>query len=86
MYNFRIDTFSPHSFFYIPMFIYVGLTHLQLLHTGHVVAEHAILQQGDGVTLAADLLDLLTCTVADGRENKSLIVIAVTLESNYFSV
>lgn len=42
--------------------------YLELLHTGHVVAEHAVLQHGDGVALASDLLDLLTCAVAERGE------------------
>lgn len=42
--------------------------YLELLHAGHVVAEHAVLQQGDGVALAADLLDLLACAVAEKGE------------------
>lgn len=44
------------------------MTHLELLHAGHVVAEHAILQHRDGVTLTTDLLDLLTCAVAERGE------------------
>lgn len=39
--------------------------HLELLHAGHVVAEHAVLQHGDGVTLPPDLLDLFTCAVTE---------------------
>lgn len=42
--------------------------YLELLDAGHVVVEHAVLQQGDGVTLPADLLDLLTCAVAERGE------------------
>lgn len=57
--------------FYFPFYsrsLYFPL-YLELLHAGHVVAEHAILQHGDGVALAADLLDLLTCAVAErGRD------------------
>lgn len=33
--------------------------HLELLRRRHVVCQHALLQHGDGVALAADLLDLL---------------------------
>lgn len=42
-----------------------NIFYLELLHAGHVVAEHAVLQHGDGVTLTTDFLDLLTCTVAE---------------------
>jgi len=42
--------------------------YLELLHAGHVVAEYAVLQQGDGVTLTTDLLDLLTRAVAERGE------------------
>lgn len=45
-----------------------NICYLKLLHAGHVVAEHAVLQHGDGVTLTADLLDLLTCAVAKRAE------------------
>ena len=38
--------------------------YLELIYTGHVVAEHAVLQHGDGVALAAHFLDLVTGTVA----------------------
>lgn len=38
-------------------------THLELLYSCHVVAEHAVLQQRDGVTLTAHFLDLLTSTI-----------------------
>lgn len=41
------------------------LFYLELLNAGHVVAEHAILQHGDGVTLTTNLLDLITCTIAE---------------------
>lgn len=46
-----------------PLLVCVVCTHLELLYSGHVVAEHAVLQQGDGVTLTAHFLDLLTSTV-----------------------
>lgn len=39
--------------------------YLKLLDAGHVVAEHAILQHGDGVTLTTNLLYLITCTIAE---------------------
>lgn len=38
--------------------------HLELLYRRHVVAQHAILQHGDGVTLTAHFLNLLTRAVA----------------------
>lgn len=41
-----------------------GSCYLEFFHTGHVVAEHSVLQQGDGVALTAHFLDLLTCAVA----------------------
>lgn len=44
---------------------YSAKPYLELLHASHVVAEHAVLQHGDGVTLATDLLDLFTRTVAE---------------------
>lgn len=44
----------------------VACAHLELLYRRHVVAEHAIFQQGDGVTLTAHFLDLLTSAVATG--------------------
>lgn len=47
---------------------YSAQPYLELLHAGHVVAEHAVLQHGDGVTLAADLLDLFTRAVAEEEE------------------
>lgn len=40
---------------------------LQLLDVGHVVAQHAFLQHGDGVALTAHLLDLLPRAVAEGQ-------------------
>lgn len=43
----------------------LSLFYLELLDAGHVVAEHAILQHGDGVTLTTNLLDLITCTIAE---------------------
>lgn len=46
--------------------------HLELLYRRHVVAEHALLQHGDGVALAADLLNLLAGTVAAGGQTKLL--------------
>lgn len=52
-------------FFFVFISQTKSISYLELLHAGHVVAEHAILQQGDGVTLAADLLDLLSCAVAE---------------------
>lgn len=42
-----------------------SLFYLELLNTGHVVAEHAILQHGDGVTFTTDLLYLIACTIAE---------------------
>lgn len=48
------------------------MTNLELLHTGHVVAEHPVLQHGDGVALTADLLDFLTCAVAGMGETGAL--------------
>ena len=41
-------------------------SHLELLGGRHVVGEHALLQHGDGVALAANLLDLLAGAVAAG--------------------
>lgn len=46
--------------------------HLELLYGRHVVAEHALLQHGDGVALTADLLNLLAGTVAAGGQTKLL--------------
>lgn len=43
----------------------LSLFYLEFLNAGHVVAEHAILQHGDGVTLTTNLLDLITCTIAE---------------------
>lgn len=40
--------------------------YLELLHRRHVVAEHAIFQHGNGVTLSAHFLDLVTSAVAAG--------------------
>lgn len=40
--------------------------YLQLLHRRHVVAEHAIFQHGNGVTLTAHFLNLITSAVAAG--------------------
>lgn len=42
--------------------------HLKLLHRRHVVAEHAVLQHGDGVTLTAHFLDFVTSAVATGSD------------------
>lgn len=47
---------------------YSAKPYLELLHAGHVVAEHAVFQHGDGVTLAPDLLDLFTRAVAEKGE------------------
>lgn len=49
-----------------------GRSHLELLYRRHVVAEHALLQHGDGVALTADLLNLLAGTVAAGGQTKLL--------------
>lgn len=38
--------------------------YLELLHGRHVVAEHAIFQHGNGVTLGAYFLNLVTSAVA----------------------
>lgn len=46
----------------------LSLFYLELLDAGHVVAEHAILQHGDGVTLTTNLLYLITCTIAEKRQ------------------
>lgn len=40
--------------------------YLELLHRRHVVAEHAIFQHGNGVTLTAHFLNLVTSAVAAG--------------------
>jgi len=49
-----------------------GWLYLELLHGGHLVGEHAVPQHGDGVALAAHLLDLLTCAVATGSDIKAV--------------
>lgn len=42
--------------------------HLKLLHGRHVVAEHAVLQHRDGVTLAAHFLDFISSAVTTGSD------------------
>lgn len=59
-----------------------GVAHLQLLHGRHVVAQHAILQHGDGVALTAHFLDLLASAVAAGSHIKHRLINAASFVSS----
>ncbi len=61
--------------------MFVVFAHLELLYRRHVVAEHAVLQHGDGVALTAHFLNLLTGAVATGGD--IMVKINTLLQSLY---